>query len=44
MVLSVETENSNVESFVKGRLNYKKVDLAQYVEGRLYTVPVRIKS
>ncbi|WP_298501494.1 hypothetical protein [uncultured Maribacter sp.] len=44
VVLSVDTNNSNIESFVKGRLNYKKVALAQYVEGRLYIVPVRIES
>lgn len=44
VVLSVETENGNVESFVKGNLNYQKVDMSTYVEGKLYTIPVRIQS
>ncbi len=42
VVLSVTTSNETLEGFVKGRLNYKKVDNAQ--EGRVYTVPVRIEA
>ncbi|WP_291871528.1 hypothetical protein [Maribacter sp.] len=43
VVLSVDTDNGTVEEFVKSRLNYEKVDMSNYVEGRLYTMPVRIK-
>ena len=42
VVLSVTTSNKNLEGFVKGRLNYKKVDNAQ--EGKIYTIPVRIEA
>jgi hypothetical protein len=42
VVLLVETDNPVLEGFVKSRLNYKKVDLANYREGQTYTVPIRI--
>ncbi|MCW5515977.1 hypothetical protein [Muriicola sp. Z0-33] len=42
VVLSVDTDNANLESFVKSRLNYEKVELQEYREGKTYTVPVRI--
>jgi len=42
VVLSVETENEVLEAFVKSRLNYQKVELDEYREGKMYTVPVRI--
>ncbi|NJB37507.1 MULTISPECIES: hypothetical protein [Flavobacteriaceae] len=44
VVLSVETADAALESFVKGRLNYQKVDVQNVVEGRYYTVPVRIEA
>ena len=44
VVLSVDTSNTVLEGFVKGRLNYQKVDLENAKEGRLYTVPVRITA
>ena len=42
VVLSVDTESPTFESFVKGRLNYKKVGQANFKEGKLFTVSVRI--
>ena len=42
VVVSVETKDGNLEAFVKARLNYQKVEVAQLKEGRMYTVPVRI--
>jgi len=44
VVLSVDTENSSLESFVKGRLNYQKLDVDNFKEGKLFTVSVRIAS
>ena len=44
VVLSVDTENLVLERFVKSKLNYKTVDMADYKEGKLYTIPVRIVS
>ncbi len=42
VVLSVDTESPVVERFVKHRLNYHKVELDVYKEGKIYTIPVRI--
>jgi len=44
VVLSVDTEDVALEGFVKGRLNYQKVDIENAKEGKLYTVPVRITA
>ncbi|MFK5974728.1 MAG: hypothetical protein QM485_15810 [Flavobacteriaceae bacterium] len=43
VVLSVDTNDFVLEKFVKGRLNYKKVDLVSYKEGKIYTIPVRVR-
>ena len=42
VVLSVDSDSDILERFVKSRLNYQKVQLQEYREGKTYTVPVRI--
>lgn len=43
VVLMVDAdENSSLEGFIKSKLNYKEVDLADYKEGQKYTVSVRV--
>ena len=42
VVLSVDTADDTLEDFVKGRLNYRKVEVTNFKKGRTYTVPVRI--
>lgn len=42
VVLSVATKNIIFEGFVKASLNYRTVDLDDYREGKVYTVPVRV--
>lgn len=44
VVLSVTSQFLNMESFVKQRLNYQKVNLERIEEGKVYTVPVRVKA
>ncbi|MGB5205779.1 hypothetical protein [Eudoraea sp.] len=44
VVISVDTGDLDLESFVKGKLNYKKVQLEEVVVGRMYRLPVRIKA
>ncbi|NND16307.1 MAG: hypothetical protein HKN89_08265 [Eudoraea sp.] len=44
VVLIVDTENDSLEAYVKSRLNYQKVELDNFKEGRTYTVPVRITN
>ena len=44
VVLSVDSDNPSLVKFVKGRLNYQKVETANFREGKMYTVPVRISE
>lgn len=44
VVLSVSAQEEKLVGFVKSRLNYQKVDVADYQEGKLYTVRVRITA
>ncbi len=44
VVISVETDDSDLESFIKSKLNYKKVELSEFVEGRMYRMPLRVKA
>ncbi len=44
VVLSVATENTRLEGFVKGRLNYQKIESPEFKSGRVYTLPVRITA
>lgn len=43
VVLSVATDNERLEHFVKTRLNYQKVNVLQYEEGKIYKIPVRVE-
>ena len=42
VVISVNSKVSNMDSFVKSRLNYKKIDVKGIKKGKVYTLPVRI--
>lgn len=44
VVISVDTMDSDLESFVKSTLNYKKVQLEEVIEGKMYTLPLRFKA
>lgn len=44
VVISVQTDDEVLERFVKSRLNYQVVELATAEEGKMFTVPVRIKG
>ncbi len=44
VVISVETDDSDLESFVKSKLNYKRVELNEFAEGRMYRMPLRVKA
>ncbi|WP_339651704.1 hypothetical protein [uncultured Maribacter sp.] len=44
VVLSVSTDFEKMESFVKNKLNYQKVNLNEVEEGKIYTIPVRVKA
>ena len=44
VVLSVSTDFEKMESFVKNKLNYQKVNLNAVKEGKIYTIPVRVKA
>ncbi|MEO1030632.1 hypothetical protein [Winogradskyella sp.] len=42
VVLSVETKSKAVEDYIKGRLNYKKVDTKEIGYSRSFKLPVTI--
>lgn len=42
VVLSVDSDDETLENFVIAKLNYQKVDVDSFVEGKLYTVSVRV--
>ena len=42
IVLSVETDNDQLESYLKSRLNYKKVDFRPGKNGEIYLLPVKM--
>ncbi|MEM0932843.1 MAG: hypothetical protein AAGJ12_10275 [Bacteroidota bacterium] len=44
VVLSVDTPDATLEGFVKGRLNYQKVELPVIKEGKIFTVSVRVMA
>jgi hypothetical protein len=44
VVISVQTEDAVLDSFVKGRLNYQKVQVSSFKEGKMFKVPVRVKG
>lgn len=43
VVLSVDSDNEQLVSFIKARLNYQKVT-AKIAKGTEYTLPVRLKT
>ena len=42
VVLSVDSENETIKSFVKSRLNYQKIKTKLNTGVKFYTVPVRL--
>lgn len=44
VVLSVDSDNEAVISYIKARLNYQKLASAEVQKGMEYTVPVRLKT
>jgi flagellar capping protein FliD len=42
VVLTVDSENEGIVSYIKDRLNYNKVPVDIYNKGRNYIVPVRL--
>ena len=44
IVLSIATDQEDLEYFIKSRLNYHKVAISEYEEGKKYTVSIRIAS
>ncbi|MBT8183835.1 MAG: hypothetical protein KJN76_03270 [Eudoraea sp.] len=44
VVLAVEADTEQMENFIKSRLNYKKVDVSNWEEGKKYVVPILVTS
>ena len=44
VIVTVDSADENVARFVKGRLNYKKIDTDGLKQGKLYALPLRIEA
>ncbi len=44
IVVSVDSKSSNVEEYVKGKLNYQEIDVKGLKKGEIYRVPLTIKQ
>ena len=44
VVISVDSKETDFQSFVKSKLNYKKVAVKGTVKGEIYKVPVKLKA
>ena len=44
VVLSVEADTREMETYIKGSLNYKKVAIGKWVEGKKYLVPILVTA
>lgn len=44
VVIQVEANDLQLEGYIKGRLNYRKIKSNELTPGKEYMVPVRVKS
>ena len=44
VIVTVDSADENVALFVKGRLNYKKIDTEGLTKGQMYSMPLRITT
>ena len=44
VVLAVEADTEQMKDFIKIKLNYKKVDVSNWKEGKKYMVPILVTS
>ncbi|NVJ87833.1 MAG: hypothetical protein HWD82_00110 [Flavobacteriaceae bacterium] len=44
VIVSVDTKESEFQSIVKSKLNYKKLDVKGVKKGEIYLVPVKLKA
>tara|TARA_R110002073_G_scaffold72537_1_gene177386 strand:+ start:382890 stop:383225 length:336 start_codon:yes stop_codon:yes gene_type:complete len=44
VIVSVESHNSSVDTYVKSKLNYKKVKVSDLNQGKIYRMPLVIKG
>ncbi len=44
VVISVDTKDTDLETFVKRKLNYKKVEVEEVKQGKMYKLPVRVTT
>ncbi|QTE23193.1 hypothetical protein [Polaribacter cellanae] len=44
VVLSVNSKNPELNSFLKNKLNYKKIVTKNVIKGKIYKMPLKVKS
>lgn len=43
VILTVDSENEEVKSYIKSKLNYQKMNISSTLKGEQYTVSLKIK-
>ena len=44
VILSVDSNNKNIDTYVKSKLNYKKVNASGITKGKIYIMPIKIEN
>lgn len=44
VILSVRSKDENIQSYVKSKLNYKKIDCSGITKGKIYVMPLKIEN
>lgn len=44
IVISTDSENESLDNYLKGKLNYQKIDVKGLKKGEIYKVPLTIKQ
>ena len=42
VIISVDSEDQNINNYVKLKLNYKKINIEGITKGTIYTIPLRM--
>ena len=44
VILSVDSKNKNIDTYVKSKLNYKSVNASGITKGKIYIIPLKLKK
>lgn len=44
IIVSVDSKSNSIESYIKARLNYQKIDAKGIEKGKIYKIPLTVKQ